>query len=901
MPLAPGTRLEHYEIVGPLGVGGMGEVYRAHDTRLRREVAIKILPPQFAADPSRLARFEREAQVLAALNHPNIAAIYGLGHAVGVPGHESANGIRFLVLELVEGPTLAERIASGPIPVEEALRFATQIAEALGAAHDKGIVHRDLKPANVKVTPEGKVKVLDFGLAAVIQPQVSDLSDPSNSPTLTMGATQAGVILGTAPYMSPEQARGQAVDKRADIWGFGVLLYEMVTGQRLFRGDTVSDTLASVLKEQPDLDRAPAKVRRLLEGCLEKDPKRRLRDIADAWRLLDAEQAVGQVILSPAWQWPTIAALVTLALLAALSFIHFREKPPVRELTRFEIPAPANSTFAPNTGPVVSPDGRKIAFIAAAADRKPMLWVRPLDAEEARPLAGTEDAERNVLFWSADSRSLAFANGGRLKKIEATGGPAQTLCDAPTIDNGIWTPDNRILFGGLGPLQIVLASGGMPTPLTTLDHSRNELAHESAAMLPDGHHFLYSRVSIPFENGGEYIGSLDAKPEQQSTKKLLPDTTSAVYVPSPLTGDAPGFLLFVRGITLSSINSGGTLMAQPFDPKRMEFTGDAVPIAQQVGLGEFSASPTGVLAFSTAGAQGNTQLTWYDRKGAVLSTAGEIGEYQNLALSPDGTRVAYQRGSDLWLFEFARGGVNTKFTFGNLAYGPAWSADGSRIAFVSIRGSGYGLYQKASNSSGQEELLYQSPEVKAVPNWSHDGKFLTYLTLSSGADLWILPTSGSAADRKPLSFLRTQFNEGDGRFSPDGRWVAYDSDQSGKSEIYVLPFDEANPGASAAGALHQVSKEGGITPHWSGDGKEIFYLAPDGYLMSVPVSVVGGAFQPGTPQRLFKSPATGEGSWDVAADGKRFLIAAPPSSGSTATPASRPYHVVVNWTELLKR
>jgi len=904
MPLAPGTRLEHYEIVGPLGAGGMGEVYRATDAKLKREVALKILPPHFAADPSRLARFEREAQVLAALNHPNIAAIYGI---------ENANGIRFLVLELVEGPTLAERIAAGPISLDDALRIAKQIADALEAAHDKGIVHRDLKPANVKVTSEGKVKVLDFGLAAVIQPQMSESTDPSNSPTLTMGATQAGVILGTAPYMSPEQARGQAVDKRGDIWAFGVLLYEMVTGQRLFRGDTVSDTLASVLKEQPDLNRAPAKVRRLLESCLEKDPKRRLRDIADAWRLIDeqVEQAVGQVFDLPAHKqqpW-AVAGAVTLALaLAALAFIHFREKPPVRELTRFEIPAPANATFGTNTGPVVSPDGRKLAFIATGTDRKPMIWVRGLDAEEARPLAGTEDAERAVLFWSADSRSLAFASGGKLKKIEATGGPAQTLCDAPTIDNGFWTPDNRILFGGLGPLQIVSAAGGMPTPLTALDHSRNELAHESAAMLPDGHHFLYSRVSIPFENGGLYIGSLDAKPEQQSTKKLLPDTTSAVYVPSPGTrdtpGDAPGELLFVRGITLSSINSGGTLMAQPFDPKRMEFTGDAVPIAQQVGIQGFSVSPTGVLAFSTTGTQGNSQLTWVDRKGAVLSTAGEIGEYQNLALSPDGTRVAYQRGSDLWLFEFARGGVNTKFTFGNLAFGPAWSADGSRIAFVSIRGSGDGIYQKASNSSGQEELLFQSPELKGGPNWSHDGKFLMYITLSSdgkGADLSILPTSGSGADRKPLPFLRTQFNEGNGRFSPDGRWVAYDSDQSGKPEIYVLPFDESNPGSSAAGALHQVSKEGGVDPRWSGDGKELFYLAPDGYLMSATVSVTGGAFQPGTPQRLFKSPATGGGAWDVSADGKKFLIAAPPSTGASAAPASGPYHVVVNWTELLKR
>ena len=896
MPLAPGTRLEHYEIAGPLGSGGMGEVYRAQDTRLRREVAIKILPPRFACDPSRLARFEREAQVLAALNHPNIAAIYGL---------ENAGGIHFLVLELVEGPTLAERIASGAIPLDDALRIATQIAEALEAAHDKGIVHRDLKPANVKVTPDSKVKVLDFGLAAVVQPQMSESADPANSPTITMAAaTQAGVILGTAPYMSPEQARGSNVDKRADIWGFGVVLYEMVTGRRLFRGDTISDTLASVLKEQPDLDHVPARVRRLLQSCLEKDPRKRLRDIAD-WRLPLESESPGPPLPSGGRNGAVyvFAALVTLAL-AALAFIHFREKPPLRELMRFEISAPANTTYTMSRAPVVSPDGRKLAFIATGADRKPMIWVRSLDTEEARPLAGTEAADQNTLIWSPESRYLAFVSGAKLKKIEAAGGPAQMLCEAPTAGTGVWMTDNRILFGGLAPLQLVSAAGGTPTPLTTVDHSRGELGHDTPVMLPDGRHFLYVRIAVPFENGGVYTGSLDLKPDQQSSKRLLPDVTSVVYVPSPVTGDSPGLLLFVRGITLSDLDNGGTLMAQPFDPKRMEFTGDAVPIAQQVGIAGFSASPAGVLAFATTGAQGNSQLTWVDRKGAVLSTAGDVGEYRDLALSPDGARVAYERGTDLWLFEFARGGLNTKFTFGNPSQFPAWSSDGSHVVFTSIRETGFGIYQKASNLAGQEELLFQSPAPKAPSDLTHDGKFLMFNALSSDGklgDLWVIPTGGSPADRKPLSFLRTQFEEGGGRFSPDARWVAYESDQSGKTEIYVLPFDESNPGSSA-GALHQVSKEGGRDVHWSGDGKELFYMAPDGYLMSVAVSVVGRAFQAGTPQRLFKSPAAaGSYTWDVSKDGKKFLIAAPASSSGASASASQPLHVVVNWTELLKR
>jgi Tol biopolymer transport system component len=523
-----------------------------------------------------------------------------------------------------------------------------------------------------------------------------------------------------------------------------------------------------------------------------------------------------------------------------------------------------------------------------------------MDAEDARPLPGTEDATaEDPPIWSPDSRYLAFASAGKLKKIEAAGGPAQTLCDAPLVLGGAWTPDNKILFGTLGPLQIVSAEGGTPTPLTVLNKSRNELAHELPTMLPDGHHFVYLRLSVPFENGGVYIGSLDSKPEQQSTKKLLPDTTGVVYVPSPGDRNAPGFLLFARGATMTS--NAGTLMAQPFDPKRMEFKGppgssEAVSIADQVR--GFSASATGVLAFSTS-TQGARQLTWVDRKGAVLATVGEPGEYNGLTLSPDGTRVAYLRGPDLWLFELARG-VPTRFTFGNLSQYAWWSADGNRILFLSVRGSGWGIYQKAANLAGPEELLFQSADPKRNPNWTHDGKFLIYDVLSSdgkGFDMWVLPTAGSAADRKPVPFLRTQFNEGNGFFSPDGRWVAYESDQSGKSEIYVLPFDETNPG-SPPGSLHQVSKDGGTETLWRGDGRELFYHAPDGYLMSVDVNVTGRTFQSGAPQRLFKmAPGT---AWSLAADGKRFLLALPVSASSGA-PASQPYHVVVNWTALLKR
>ncbi len=885
MSLAPGARLEHYEVLGPLGVGGMGEVYRAQDTRLRREVAIKVLPHPFAQNPDRLTRFEREAQVLAALNHPNIAAIYGIEHS---------DGIRFLVLELVEGPTLAERIALGAIPLEESLSVGKQIAEALGAAHDKGIVHRDLKPANVKVKPDGTVKVLDFGLAAVVQPQMSESTDPANSPTLTMGATQAGVIMGTAGYMCPEQARGSNVDKRADIWGFGVVLYEMVTGRRLFQGDTVSDTLAAVLKEQPDLDRVPLKVRRLIRKCLEKDPKKRLRDIGDAWDLLDDQPLAASVAAKrgPGWLWPSVAAIAILAL-AALAIIHFSEKPLVGELSRFEIPAPPGVTLGNNSDPVLSPDGRKIAFLATRANGHPLIWIRSLDSEEARPLAGTEDAG-NTLIWSPDSRNLAFVSGGKLKRIDLGGGPALTVGDNPSGGfGGIWTSDNRIIFASLGPVQIVSASGGPPTRLTVLDGSRNELAHTATALLPDGRHFLYARLSVPLENGGIYIGSLDLKPEQQSLKKLLADTSPVAYVASPHTGDQPGWLLFVRGITLRSEDSGGTLMAQPFDGKKMELAGEARPIAEHVR--SFFASPNGVLTFATAGSSGNSRLTSVDRKGSVLSTAGDIGEYRELALSPDGARAAYVRGIDLWLFEFGRG-FATKFTVGNPSQNPSWSADGSSLTFNSIRSTGWGIYRKASNQSGQEDLLYQSPDPKGVPNWTRDGKFLMFDAFASDGklgDLWLLP----AGEHTPSAFLRTDASEFEGRFSPDAHWVAYASDRSGKFEIYVLPFDESNPGP-APGGLRQISTEGGTDPHWRADGKEIFYMALDGYVMSVAVNEVGGALQPGAPQRLFKSPAAAFGTWDVFPGGKKFLITAP--ENASGAPAAQPFHVVMNWPEILK-
>jgi dipeptidyl aminopeptidase/acylaminoacyl peptidase len=493
------------------------------------------------------------------------------------------------------------------------------------------------------------------------------------------------------------------------------VLYEILTGRRAFEGSSPASVIAAIMERPAGV--APPALDHVLKTCLAKGPDERWQSARDLWRELEwiasASESGSAVSAAPmkksqrGWVAWSVAALA-IACALGVSYIHFREKPPINKITRFEIPAPAGANFATVPGPVVSPDGRKIAFIATGADRRAMVWVRSLDTEEARPLTGTEDAQY-TLIWSPESRYLAFASGGKLKKIEATGGPAPTLCDAPTPGpGGDWTSDNRIIFGGLGTLQLVSAAGGMPAPLTVLDRSRGELAHESPVMLPDGHHFVYLRFSEPQENGGAYVGSLDTKPELQSTKRLLPDTSDVVYVPSPPPGDASGLLLFVRGITFSGPDATGTLMAQPFDPKRMELANEAVPIAEQVaGFGGFSASPAGILAFSNGGAQGNSKLTLVDRKGSVLSTVGETGQHRSVAFSPDGARIAYERGTDLWLFEFARGGVNTKFTFGYPATQPAWSADGSRIVFLSIRASGFSLYQKDSNSSGQEKLLLE--------------------------------------------------------------------------------------------------------------------------------------------------------------------------------------------------
>jgi Tol biopolymer transport system component/predicted Ser/Thr protein kinase len=869
-------RLGPYEILGLLGTGGMGEVYRARDTKLGREVAIKVIPEAFAQDTDRLARFAREAQVLAALNHPNIAAIYGIEE-------------RALVMELVEGPTLGERIGVGPIPLGEALPFAFQMADAMEYAHEKGIIHRDLKPANIKITPEGRVKVLDFGLAKALAND-APAGDPKSSPTLTMRGTQAGFILGTAAYMAPEQARGHNVDRRADIWAFGVVLYEMLTGRQLFSAPTISDSLAAVLTREPEWDRVPAGARAVLRRCLQKDAKRRLRDAADVRLLLEEIPENAPAEAAPSRRpWPTYAAIALLLTTLLLAFVLFRAEPPRAAPARFVIPVPDKAAFI-LASPRVSPDGRHVAFTAAGPDGQTLLWIRALESLEARSIAGTENAMSP--FWSPDSRFLAFGAAGKLKKVALSGGPVQTVCDAPDpLLGGDWNRDGVILLGGAtdNPLFSVSAAGGIPSPVMKLDRSRHEAFHSYPSFLPDGRHFVYLKVGRP---SGIYLGSLDAKPDGPPPRQLLTTQTSGAYVST--MDRTTGYLLFV---------SEGTLMAQRFDSRRLELQGEPVPLVEQVLIyrtsSYFSASQNGVLVYRSGGRRTN-QLAWFDRQGKAMGPLGEAGSFGEIALSPDGTRVALSRrdsqGAQIWLMEHAGA---TQLTFpptSNIA--PVWSPEGGRIVFASFRDSAARLALKASNGAGGEEVLSQSSDPKYPSDWSRDGRFLLYSSVDAKtkSDLWVLPEpTGAGGGRKPEPYLLTEANESQGHFSPDGRWVAYVSDETGRPEIYVQPF----PAPAGAGGKWKISREGGIQPLWRRDGKELFYFSQDRKIMAVDVATSPN-FKAGVPMPLFVAPvrfaSTDQHRYAVSADGKQFLF----NTDETVT-NSLPITVVLNWTAALDK
>ena len=894
MSLTSGARLGAYEVLALIGAGGMGEVYRARDTKLNRDVALKVLPELFALDPDRLARFKREAQLLASLNHPNIAAIYGL---------EDTDGIRALVLELVEGPTLADRIAEGPIPLEDALPVARQIAEALEAAHEQGIIHRDLKPANIKVRPDGTVKVLDFGLAKALDPAPQGFSpaELTNSPTMTAAGTRVGVIMGTAAYMAPEQARGKPVDKRADIWAFGCVLYEMLTAKRAFAGNEVSDTLAFIITKQPDWSalpaNTPAPICKLLRRALEKDRKERLPDIVvarleikDALTAPSADVARGPEVSHRrreqlAW---TVVAVLFVALVAALalgSTAYLSPNAADPQTMRFFVSPPdgwsLTAVLAPGGGSraplTISPDGHRLAFLARNAEGKDQLWIRPLDALASQALTGTEGASSP--FWSPDSLFLGFFADGKLKKIDVSGGPPITVCESPDNRGGAWSRDGVIVFApsNNGALQKVSAAGGVPTTATTTLAPGER--HVRPTFLPDGRHFLYSVGS----GRPVYIASLD------STDRALllsaSDSTNVLY--------AQGHLLFLRGTTL---------MAQTFDARRLALTGEAVPIAEQIqrqsnlAVGDFSASDSGVLAYQTGTGSGNSRLLWFDRVGKQTAVLGDQADYRSVELSPDRTRAAViitdsVRGTrDIWLHDVARF-LRTRFTFDPAEETASrWSPDGSRVIFNSNRKGRQDLFQKPSSGAGNEELVLESDRNKNAGDWSLDGRLLLYGVDDPKTtwDLWVLPLS---ADGKPRPFLQAEFSQEYGRFSPDGRWVAYRSNESGRFEVYVTPF----PGP---GGKWQISTAGGSFPRWRRDGKEIFYVTPDTKLMAAAVSSRGSAFEVGALQLLFETSVRLDGDYpyDVSADGQRFVV-----NTLVKDTTAAPITVVVNWTAALKK
>jgi Tol biopolymer transport system component len=868
--------IAHYRISSKLGEGAMGEVYRATDSKLGREVAIKLIPEDFARDSQRMARFTREAQVLASLNHPNIAAIYGVED-------------RALIMELVEGPTLSDRIKQGAIPTDEALEIARQVADGLSAAHDKGIVHRDLKPANIKITPGGMVKLLDFGLAKADGPW-STTTAVEDAPTLTVASTGAGVILGTAAYMAPEQARGRQVDKRADIWAFGVIVYEMLTGTQMFEGETVTDVLASVVRLDPDLKRVPAKVRPMLERCLEKDPKKRLRDVGDAMLLLGAAPAAGASRI-PIFALGGVAALLALAL-AGVSYLHFRETPPAAEVVRFQIALPEDVSFTQFGVSAVSPDGRNVAFAAYGYDGAPRVWIRTIDSPTPKPLMEARIAQQQApFFWSADSRYVFFDSERKLKKIDINGGAPEVVSDLQPLGGSV-SSDGTILFGAVGGIMKIPPSGGAPTPVITAT-AENQNVHVFPAFLPDGRHFLYMR-GAPAGKRGIYLGDLEAASEAQRTTPLV--STDFGFAVAQAGANAPPTVLYIRD---------STLVAQTFDMGSLTLTGQPRPVVDQVAtlpnqaIGQFSASKTGTLVYRTA-AESARQLTWYNRQGEVAGRPGERGPYGTMKVSPDGSKAAVVQSdprqpgnNDIWIVDLITGG-SMRFTFDpGLDTQPVWSPDGRFLAWMSLRNKVWGLYRKAADGSGVDELLAAPKDASNLTDWTHNG----FLIFTMGRAISALPIAADPnGNRTPIPLVDPP---GRGAYvSPDNRWIAYISNETGRDEIYVQPFSVAG---SKASGKYQVSRGTRGMARWREDSKELMFVDSEGAIVAVDVAA-GPAFRASAPRKLFLMPLAllsnqNPGTLaDATRDGQRLLMVVP-----VADNAQRELAVVLNWEAGLRQ
>jgi Tol biopolymer transport system component len=885
--MSPQSSIGHYNIISKLGEGGMGAVYRATDTRLNRDVAIKVLPEAFAQDAARMQRFEREAQVLAALNHPNIAAIYGI--------EQGGSEQRAIVMELVEGDDLA-----GPVPVETAIQYARQIAIALEAAHEKGIVHRDLKPANIKVTPDGTVKLLDFGLAKAGEETASAISasSPTQSPTRSLSMTQAGVILGTAAYMSPEQARGKPVDKRADIWAFGVVLYELLTGRKLFGGgETASDAMAAVLTKDPDWSALPAdtppRVRRLLERCLRKDPKQRLRDIGDARLMLDEPEPPAAVVARRGWLPWTVAALAVLGAAGAWLLPKLRSKAadPGPGAVRFLLPLPPGTIGSPAPAAaqaVPSPDGRYLAFIALdSSSGKESVWVRPLGSTSAHRLDKTEGAY--FPFWSPDSQSIGFFADEKVKRVAVSGGSVQTICDvsknsfgAEGTDGGTWNQEGVIVFAGHRgtPLMRVPAVGGVPTAVTALE--KDELWHSWPQFLPDGRHLLYFAVNKEPANSAIYVQ------EPGSAKRILvlKNTSRGVWAP-------PGYLLFIRG---------RALFAQRMDLKTFQVEGEPHTVAPDVSVNEssgrsaFGVSQNGVLAYHSGAIGGIRQLAWYSREGKPLGVVGKPAEFFSPSLSPDEKSVAVLVGTpgklDTWVMDLASG-VLTRMTRDSreLIYSTlAWSPDSQRLAITQTTAG----IEEITLASGKATPL--AKELLTTEDWSPDGRSIL-CTDRTGNRLSLLLLAEKA---KLQTILDTPYRKILFRFSPDGQYVVYVSYESGPNEIYVASFP-------SFAIKRKVSTSDGFFPVWARNGKEIVYQMADGMLMSAEIrtgskltgsKLTGTNLEAGIPKPLFKLGAGFLGNgFAVTADGKRFLMAEPVQKDEGDQPEIT---LVLNWDAGIK-